>query len=176
MTDVVDTNETRANPGRVYQPAPQTQILFTAPKLPFYNTGQHVNFLPNEPAIIDGRPVLVTTDRPKSLAETGTVLVQPTQPAPPPPPPNPPLPPRHDALAIPDGPAPQPLPAPGPPPAPDAYAEARVATRKPLLRRGHHRPPAPLWAWALAVAALALAAGGLGGGLVLAGAVLGVGR
>jgi hypothetical protein len=137
MTDLItrDPNDT----GEI--PPPD----LTSTRLAFYSdTTECIVLRPDEPPICDARPVLVTTARPKSLADT------------------------------PDGPAPQPLPAPGPPPAPDPYAEVRAATSKPLLRRGRRRPPAPLWAWAVAVAALALAAGGVGGGLVLAGAVLAV--
>jgi hypothetical protein len=70
MTDVIDTGEI-ARPdttARIYLPDPQTTVLPLG-ALPFYADHQGT-LRPGEPPILDNRPVLISRDRPASLADT----------------------------------------------------------------------------------------------------------
>jgi hypothetical protein len=70
VTDVVDTTAT-ARPdltARIYKPDPQTTVLPLG-ALPFYADYRGA-LRPGEPPILDNRPVLISRDRPASLADT----------------------------------------------------------------------------------------------------------
>lgn len=84
MTDVIDTGEIATaatdrpdTTARIYLPdPPPTEVLFTAPRLPFYDNGGSL-LRHDEPPILDVRPAATKlVDRPASLADLAPALAE----------------------------------------------------------------------------------------------------